>query len=328
MLISETPENQVSNAQLASALRRQKQQARQTQQPSTQPTAPSRRLRAAGTATQASGRAVQAGGAVTQYGGKAVKVGGRVLGRGGQALSKAGASLSETGVGAIIGVPLAAIGAGATGLSKGMEVMGGVAEKGGQEARQAGQRVSKVGSDIKQRARQAEDLGNSRINTLRSQKAGKRRQGRSLAGNLAGNMGVSDTMEGAIHALSAPVRLATDWALRASWLNIIDSFGLTLIYINIHVFFRFILGTDFFCKLGDEWASGSLTNLAGEGLEKEVMQKDVAKAGAATGVVEALLLMVVDLILLTFIAVFWAVFILIVGALTYPLQFVGQAFGL
>jgi hypothetical protein len=41
--------------------------------------------------------------------------------------------------------------------------------------------------------------------------------------------------------------------LRQAWANLIDSFGLTLIWINIHVFLEYVLGEKLFCKLGGEW---------------------------------------------------------------------------
>lgn len=48
-------------------------------------------------------------------------------------------------------------------------------------------------------------------------------------------------------------RKGTSLLLRQSWLNLIDSFGLTLIWINIHVVLHVVFGEKAFCKLGDEW---------------------------------------------------------------------------
>jgi hypothetical protein len=50
-----------------------------------------------------------------------------------------------------------------------------------------------------------------------------------------------------------PMRQATDKLLQASWENLIDSFGLTLIWIDIHVFLNKTFGPKVFCNLGDEW---------------------------------------------------------------------------
>jgi len=57
-------------------------------------------------------------------------------------------------------------------------------------------------------------------------------------------------------AMKNAISMATSEALKQSWLNIIDSFGLTLIYIYFHVFCRFVFGPEVFCKLGHEWLGG------------------------------------------------------------------------
>jgi hypothetical protein len=72
---------------------------------------------------------------------------------------------------------------------------------------------------------------------------------------------------------AAPAQAATNRLLRWAWLNIISSFGLTLIYINIHVFLGKALGNNFFCKLGDEWKSKVL----------EAGGQDTAEAFSAPG---------------------------------------------
>jgi len=81
---------------------------------------------------------------------------------------------------------------------------------------------------------------------------------------------------------------ATGKFLATAWLNVIDSFGLTLIYINIHVFLRWVFGDRLFCKLGEEWLppqAGAVVGAAGK------------KASQTIGIVEAMVLIVVDLII-------------------------------
>ena len=85
----------------------------------------------------------------------------------------------------------------------------------------------------------------------------------------------------------AGAKFSTSTLLKASWLNLIDSFGATLIYINIHVFLRFVLGEKFFCKLGEEWLPKEAAASAGEA------GKAVSKNA---GIVEALVLILLDLI--------------------------------
>ncbi len=50
-------------------------------------------------------------------------------------------------------------------------------------------------------------------------------------------------------ALSNPAQAASSKLLQQAWLNLIDSMGLTLIWINIHVFLTQILGEKLFRKL-------------------------------------------------------------------------------
>jgi len=89
--------------------------------------------------------------------------------------------------------------------------------------------------------------------------------------------------------IAAPVKQGTSWLLKAAWLNLIDSFGLTLIYINLHVFLRWVLSDKLFCKLGEEWLPKQITLVAGEA--GELAKKPV-------GLAEAALLFLLDLIAL------------------------------
>jgi len=50
------------------------------------------------------------------------------------------------------------------------------------------------------------------------------------------------------------IRQGTNNLLKSAWMNLITSFGLTILWIDIHVFGRAVLGHDMFCELGDEWA--------------------------------------------------------------------------
>ncbi len=97
----------------------------------------------------------------------------------------------------------------------------------------------------------------------------------------------------------APAKAGTSWLLKAAWLNLIDSFGLTLIYINLQVFLRWVLGDKFFCKLGEEWAP-KLAQTGG----KEIA-KSFGGAGKIAGIIEIMGLLVLDL----------AVLFIILGAL-------------
>lgn len=66
--------------------------------------------------------------------------------------------------------------------------------------------------------------------------------------------GAEKEEEGAAKAPTNPIKKSTSKLLRQSWLNLVDSFGLTFIWINIHAFLHVVIGDKFFCKLGAEWS--------------------------------------------------------------------------
>jgi len=82
-------------------------------------------------------------------------------------------------------------------------------------------------------------------------------------------------------AAATPVRQGTSKLLQQAWLNLVDSFGLTLIWIDIHVWLGSIVGDKFFCKLGAEWLD---TNI-------KTAQVDYAKKqGGMIGTVEPMVM--------------------------------------
>jgi hypothetical protein len=106
----------------------------------------------------------------------------------------------------------------------------------------------------------------------------------------------------------APVKAGTNWLLKASWLNLIDSFGLTLIYINTHLFLRQIF-PDAFCKLGEEWKP----KMVGESSASNI-------AGTAFGIVEVMGLLLLDLIVIFIILGVLAIISMIITWATNPAE--------
>ena len=102
---------------------------------------------------------------------------------------------------------------------------------------------------------------------------------------------------------SKAAKVGTSRLLEMSWLNLIDSFGLTLIYINIHVFLRWVLGEKFFCKLGEEWMPKKIAG-AVEGAGQV--------AGKTAGIAEVVLLIFLDLIAGAIILALLALIVMIV----------------
>ncbi|KKS34554.1 MAG: hypothetical protein UU95_C0011G0012 [Parcubacteria group bacterium GW2011_GWC2_42_12] len=101
----------------------------------------------------------------------------------------------------------------------------------------------------------------------------------------------------------APAKQGLSYLLKAAWLNLIDSFGLTLIWINIHVFLRWSVSDKLFCALGEEWLPKQVTAAGG----------DAAKtAGKGFGLLEIVVLLILDLIILFVIIAVLALIVMIV----------------
>ena len=83
-------------------------------------------------------------------------------------------------------------------------------------------------------------------------------------------------------------KFATNRALAFAWLNLIPSFGLTLLYINLHVFMHAIMPS-VFGKLGEEWVPKQASIVAG----------NLDSATKKVGLVETMLLVMLDLFMIT-----------------------------
>ena len=75
------------------------------------------------------------------------------------------------------------------------------------------------------------------------------------------------------------VNTATSNLLKAAWENLIISWGLTLIWIDIHIFSGLVLGNKLFCKLGMEWVPDAL---------KQTKFKEAEKLGKVVGAAESI----------------------------------------
>lgn len=74
-----------------------------------------------------------------------------------------------------------------------------------------------------------------------------------------------------------PVNSCSGSCLKKAWLNLIPSWGLTLIWINIHAFLSTVLGEKMFCKLGMEWVPEQL---------KKAQFEEAKKLGKVAGTFE------------------------------------------
>ena len=73
------------------------------------------------------------------------------------------------------------------------------------------------------------------------------------------------------------VNSASCSCLKQAWLNLIPSWGLTLIWINIHVFLGTVFSDKVFCKLGMEWVPDQI---------KKAQFEEAKKLGKVAGVFE------------------------------------------
>ena len=76
-----------------------------------------------------------------------------------------------------------------------------------------------------------------------------------------------------------PILKVTDAILKFSWENLIDSLGLTLILINIHVFLNQVFGPKVFRDVGEEWLPDSVKKVAGKSKQAAALLKTVEGAG-------------------------------------------------
>lgn len=115
------------------------------------------------------------------------------------------------------------------------------------------------------------------------------RQARQDAKNVK-NSGLGDQ---AVAIAAAPIQQATSKMLQQSWLNLIDSWGATLIWINVHWFMNITMGDKFFCDLGKEWLPKAGAEAKGGG--GEAMESILGLPVSGLGLVEKMLIIILDL---------------------------------
>lgn len=69
-------------------------------------------------------------------------------------------------------------------------------------------------------------------------------------------------------AAASPIRKSTSKLLQQAWINIPDSLGLTILWIDIHVWLGAIFGHNFFCKIGQEWVDSNIVAAENEYAKK------------------------------------------------------------
>jgi hypothetical protein len=125
---------------------------------------------------------------------------------------------------------------------------------------------------------------------------------------MAKNLSVQNLKNKAKEKVTAPIKMGTNRALQYAWGVLIPSWGLSIIYINMHVFLRFVF-PDLFCKLGEEWVPKTM---AGESTAKNV-------AGTAFGIVEIIGLLIIDVLI-------FFIILSVLGVIVMIVDFMRQGF--
>jgi hypothetical protein len=254
----------------------------------------------AGGAMQSSGKTAEAVGKTTEYAGKGVEMAGKGLSKGGQAMMRTGSKLSGTGLGAIAGIPLMGLGAVASGAGKGAQAAGKGMEKTGQAVNKGGGLLNKLGKSAKGVSGSGEDSVSSRLRMLKS-----------MSNKSSPSLSAKAKM------VSSGINKTTSNLLYQSWLNLISSFGLTLIYINIHVLLRCILGADIFCPLGYEWAD-KIEGKGGKQIPKKLKDK-IDSAGKSIGLIEVAVLLFLDVLVIAIVFMILVLFLVQFKIMSDPL---------
>jgi hypothetical protein len=248
-------------------------------------------MKAAGTGAQAAGTGMQAAGKGMQAAGKGLQTGGR-------GMMSAGSALSSTGAGAIAGVPLMAAGGATTAAGAGTQAAGKGTEMAGRGAKKAGKGMKKAGKGMTRAAKNNIRQTGQRpgMNTPGLQKGttptGKPSTPKLTPGqetpvarglNVAQKQSMRQKIKQAKKTIGEVKEQAnqlfqqgTAELLKQSWLNVISSYGLTLLYINFHFVAKYIGSIRLFCDFGEEWTSkmNKLSQAPGGGKAVQV-----AKAG-------------------------------------------------
>jgi len=122
--------------------------------------------------------------------------------------------------------------------------------------------------------------------------------------------------------VSKPISQRTSELLRWAWEHFIDSSGLTLIWINIHVFLNKVLGEKIFCNLGEEWQP---LKFSPDASQEEIIKAEMARKSA--GLIETMGCACLDLLVLFIIIFLFSLIAMMLGVIENPLRAVSAALG-
>lgn len=126
--------------------------------------------------------------------------------------------------------------------------------------------------------------------------------------------GIKELKDKVVEEALSPAKQSLSELLKSAWMNLISTWGLSLIWIDIHIFLSQVLGKDLFCSLGEEWfPKGTPRNLNG--------------AKKSVGMTEGMAVGCLNLGCLFIIIAAFAIIALIVEAILHPLENLGLIFG-
>jgi hypothetical protein len=99
--------------------------------------------------------------------------------------------------------------------------------------------------------------------------------------------------------------------LKQSWLNIFETFGLTLLYINFHFILAYVIKSPYFCKFGEEWLPAPLASGPVPTLKKRIPGLEIW---------EIIGMFLADCILALLLFLVVATIVIILYALAHPLD--------
>jgi hypothetical protein len=101
----------------------------------------------------------------------------------------------------------------------------------------------------------------------------------------------------------SPIRKLTDKLLQGAWQNLLPSWGLTLRWIDTHVFFNKVFGPKVFRELGEEWIPAGLKKLGDEkGKQAVSLIKVLERSGCGCLNIGCLFLILGILVIISIIA--------------------------
>lgn len=128
---------------------------------------------------------------------------------------------------------------------------------------------------------------------------------------------------------TALMRRGASEFLQKAWFSLFPSWGLTLIWINIHALLSLVIGKEVFCRLGDEWLDGKFggPNPAKEAaLGKDVSQlTDKIKGCANMG--ETMMVALLDLVAIVTTIAALSLIAMLLKVVSNPLDFLSALFG-